>query len=76
MLVVGWYQIIQRWCKLMSKLVSLPAAIQLEFNTNPEYESFDELYVCNTCEQCINNCEIYTISSDAEIFCVKYQKIK
>lgn len=60
----------------MSKLVSLPAAIQLEFNTNPEYESFDELYVCNTCEQCINNCEIYTISSDAEIFCVKYQKIK
>lgn len=60
----------------MSKLVSLPAAIQLEFNIDAEYEAFDELYICNTCEQCTNECKIYTVSSDAEIFCVKYQKIK
>ena len=60
----------------MSKLVSLPAAIQLEFNIDAEYVAFDELYICNTCEQCTNECKIYTVSSDAEIFCVKYQKIK
>ena len=59
----------------MSKLVSLPAAVQLEFNTVSEYEAFNELYICNTCKQCSNDCNIYTISEDAEVFCVKYKKI-
>lgn len=63
----------------MSKIVSLPAAMQLEFDMEPVEECDivnSPLYVSITCKQCINSCKIYTISESAEVFCIKYQKEK
>lgn len=44
-------------------------AIQLYF------EELDEkLYISKTCEQCINECKIYSVSKCAEVYCNKYRK--
>ena len=61
----------------MSKLVSLPAAMQLEFNVDDVCGGTmidNPLFVSLTCQQCVNDCKIYTISETAEVFCIKYQK--
>lgn len=60
----------------MSSIVSLPVAVQLEFDTEPDYAAFHELYECRTCNDCVNDCKIYTISEDAEVFCIRYKKEK
>ena len=58
----------------MSKLVSSSAAMQLKFDTDDICggEIVDQpLFASITCQQCKNDCKIYTISESAEVFCAK-----
>ena len=46
--------------------------IQLEFNELTEVK--EKLYICNTCNSCLNSCKVYCISKDSILYCKKYKK--
>ncbi|WP_195251946.1 hypothetical protein [Romboutsia sp. 1001713B170207_170306_H8] len=39
-------------------------------------EVLEDLFVPKLCKQCENNCKIYIISKDADIYCSNFEKNK
>lgn len=47
--------------------------MQLTFE---EYEYFGhEMFICQTCEKCINNCKIKSVCKSVNVVCKKYKKL-
>lgn len=46
---------------------------QLEFK---EIELINNnMYICNTCNKCVHDCKVYSISKDTILYCRKYKHI-